>query len=65
VRLVVPAETEIASHKVAGQITVHFIEGHVQLGLFGGAVDLRAGDWVYLEGGEPHSVSESKTPRFF
>jgi quercetin dioxygenase-like cupin family protein len=56
VRLVVPANTEIPSHKVAGQITVHCIEGHAQLGLVGGAVDLRAGDRVYLEGSEPHSV---------
>jgi quercetin dioxygenase-like cupin family protein len=56
VRLVVPAGTEIPSHKVGGEVTLHCIEGHAQLGLAGGAVDLRAGDWVYLEGGEPHSV---------
>ena len=55
-RLVVPAGTEIPSHQVAGPITVHCIEGHAQLGLQTGAIDLRAGDWAYLEGGEPHSV---------
>jgi quercetin dioxygenase-like cupin family protein len=56
VRLVVPAGTEIPQHKVAGEITLHCIEGHAQLGLDGGTVDLRAGGRVYLEGGEPHSV---------
>jgi quercetin dioxygenase-like cupin family protein len=56
VRLVVPAGTEIPSHKVGGKITLHCIEGHAQLGLSGGPIDLRAGDWVYLKGGEPHSV---------
>lgn len=55
-RLVVPADTEIPSHQVVGAITVHCIEGHAQLCLRTGAIDLRAGDWVYLEGGEPHSV---------
>jgi quercetin dioxygenase-like cupin family protein len=56
VRLVLPAGTEIPSHKVAQQITLHCLEGHVQLGLSAGPVDLRAGDWLYLEGGEPHSL---------
>ena len=56
VRLVVPAGTEIPSHKVPGQIALHCIEGQAQLGLSGDTIDLRAGDWVYLEGSEPHSV---------
>lgn len=56
VRLVVPADTEIPSHQVAGPITIHCIEGHAQLCLLAGVIDLRAGDWVYLEGSEPHSV---------
>jgi quercetin dioxygenase-like cupin family protein len=57
VRLVVPAGTEIPSHKVSGQITLHCIEGHAQLGLTGETIDLHAGEWVYLEGDEPHSVT--------
>ncbi|MCB0057192.1 MAG: cupin domain-containing protein [Hyphomicrobiaceae bacterium] len=56
VRLVVPAGTEIPSHKVSGQITLYCVEGHAQLGLTGETIDLRAGNWVYLEGDEPHSV---------
>lgn len=56
VRLVVPAGTEIPSHKVSGQITLYCIEGHAQLGLTGEKIELRAGDWVFLEGDETHSV---------
>jgi quercetin dioxygenase-like cupin family protein len=56
VRLVVPAGTEIPSHRVEGEITLHCIEGHARLGLADGTVDLRRGDWVYLAGGTPHSV---------
>lgn len=56
VRLVVPAGTEIPPHKVGGEITLHCLEGYAQLGLSGGPIDLRAGDWVYLAGGEPHSL---------
>tara|TARA_R110000850_G_scaffold64116_3_gene144281 strand:- start:69709 stop:70137 length:429 start_codon:yes stop_codon:yes gene_type:complete len=56
IRLVVPAGTEISSHHVSGQVMFHCIEGHAQLGLEGRTIDLHAGDWVYLEGGKPHSV---------
>ena len=56
VHLIVLAGSEIASHKVSGPITLYCIEGHAKLGLHNGPVDLKAGDWVYLEGDEPHSV---------
>lgn len=56
VRLIVPAGIEIPSHRVSGRITLQCIEGHAVIGLPGGAVDLRIGDWVYLDGNEPHSV---------
>lgn len=56
VRLVVPAGVEIPSHRVPGRITLQCIEGHAQLGLSDATIDLRAGDWVYLDGDESHSV---------
>ena len=56
VRLVVPAGTEIPSHRVAGAITLYCIEGHAQLNLDDGTVEMRAGDWLHLEGSAPHSV---------
>jgi len=56
VRLIVPAGVEIPSHRVPGRITLQCIEGHAQLGLTDETIDLRAGNWVYLDGNEPHSV---------
>lgn len=56
VRLVVPAGVEIPSHRIPGRITLQCIEGHAQLGRSDETIDLRAGDWVYLDGNEPHSV---------
>ena len=56
VRLVVPAGAEIPTHEVPGRIMLHCVEGRVELGLAEGATGLEAGDWLYLEGDEPHSV---------
>lgn len=56
IRLIVPAGAELSTHQVPGRIMLHCLEGHVELGLSGRAVDLSAGDWLYLEEGEPHSV---------
>lgn len=56
VRLVVPAGIEIPTHRVPGRITLQCIEGHAKLGLTDETIDLRAGDWVYLDCDEPHSV---------
>lgn len=56
IRLVVRAGTTIPTHKVAGRIMLHCLEGRVELGLEDAPVELRAGDWLHLEGDEPHSV---------
>ncbi len=56
VRLVVLAGTEIPPHKVPGAIMLHCLEGRVSLGLANSTVMLSAGEWVYLTGGETHSV---------
>jgi quercetin dioxygenase-like cupin family protein len=55
VRLIVPAGTTIPSHKVEGFITLFCLEGHVVLRT-DRAIDLRPGDWIYLERGTSHSV---------
>src|ERR1700689_3201653 len=55
-RLIVRAGAEIPSHEVSGNITLHCLEGAVELGLKDAAVQLNAGDWIYLDGGEAHSV---------
>lgn len=55
-RLVVRAGAQIAPHQVPGPITLHCLEGRVRLDLSDSTLELSAGDWVYLEGGAPHSL---------
>jgi quercetin dioxygenase-like cupin family protein len=55
VRLVIPAGTVVPSHQVEGFITLFCLEGFVILGV-DREIELRAGDWIYLERGSPHSV---------
>ena len=55
-RLVIREGMEIPSHAVSGIITLHCLEGSVELGLQSGPVELAAGDWLYLGDGEAHSL---------
>lgn len=55
VRLVVAAGSDIPVHAVPGQITLHCLEGRVILRA-PSEIELRAGDWVYLDRGTPHSL---------
>jgi len=55
-RLIIHAGVEIPSHEVSGNIMLHCLEGVVELGLKNAAVQLNAGDWIYLDDGEAHSV---------
>ena len=55
IQLVVRAGQSIARHHVAGSMTLYCIAGHMRLG--GDApAELRAGDWLFLYPGTPHSV---------
>jgi quercetin dioxygenase-like cupin family protein len=56
VRLVVHAGANIAPHQVPGPITLHCLEGRVLLGLTKSTLELSAGQWIYLDGGERHSL---------
>ena len=56
IRLVLPARTEIGSHRLSGRIMLHCIEGAVEIGFPQGARRLGAGDWIYLEGQADHSL---------
>ncbi len=56
VRLIVHAGTDIPAHQVSGPITLHCLEGHVLIGVDELTRELRAGEWLYLEGGTRHSV---------
>lgn len=56
IRLIVHAGAEIPRHKVSGPITLHCLEGRVELGTDLEPIALKANDWIYLDGGAPHSV---------
>ena len=57
VRLIVKAGSNIPEHQVPGAITLHCLEGRIGLGLPASKLEIAAGEWVYLEGGTPHSVT--------
>lgn len=57
IRLIVQAGTTIPTHEVAGNVMLHCLEGHVRLGLSDGDIDLKAGEWVFLDQSEDHSIA--------
>jgi len=57
VRLVVQAEREIPWHQVPKELTLYCIKGDVILRVETGEIQLRAGGWVFLEGGTRHALS--------
>lgn len=56
IRLVIPAGKEIPPHRAPGEITVQCIEGHVAFEHEGRAIDLHAGDLLYLCPQEIHAI---------
>ncbi|WP_293780939.1 cupin domain-containing protein [uncultured Oxalicibacterium sp.] len=55
-RLVLPRGKGMPEHKVAGAVTIQCIEGEIELCAHGKTQNMRAGQLVYLAGGEPHSL---------
>ena len=55
-QLVLPSGETIAAHAVPGFVTILCVEGSVTLHA-NKQVKLDAGDWVYLDRGERHSVA--------
>jgi len=56
IRLVMAAGKEIAEHKAPGEISVQCLEGKIAFTTMGKTVELAAGQMLYLNAGEPHSV---------
>jgi len=56
IRLIVHEGAEIPPHDVPGSISLHCLEGRVELGLAESSLELAAGGWIYLEGGAAHSI---------
>lgn len=56
IRLVIPADKEIPTHQVPGEITVQCLEGKVAFTAGTSTHDLEAGAMLYLEGSTPHAL---------
>jgi quercetin dioxygenase-like cupin family protein len=56
IRLILRAGKSLPSHKVPGELTIHCIEGTLDVAVEGRSLVLRAGQLICLAGGAPHSV---------
>lgn len=60
-RLVLPAGKAFPAHKVEGEITLHCLEGELELSVHADGGEqrqrVRAGQLCYLEGGVTHAVT--------
>lgn len=57
IRLVLPAGRSLPPHQVAGEITIHCLEGRLDVTTKGRSHLLGAGQLLYLQGGVPHAVT--------
>lgn len=57
IRLIVHAGSTIPTHEVAGNVMLHCLEGHLRIGLSDGDIDLKEGEWVFLDRFEDYSIS--------
>jgi quercetin dioxygenase-like cupin family protein len=55
-RLIIPAHTSRPEHHVAGELTMHCLEGAVEVRAHGRTQTLYASDMLFLEGGVPYSL---------
>ncbi|MBK9134682.1 MAG: cupin domain-containing protein [Betaproteobacteria bacterium] len=56
VHLVLPAGKRLREHSAPGEVTVYVLAGEVDFGVPGAVHRLRAGDFIHLDAGEPHSL---------
>ncbi len=55
-RLVLPAGKAVPEHRVAGELTVQCLEGHIVFHLGGRATAMRAGELMCVASGAPHAL---------
>lgn len=55
-RLVLPEGKSFPAHQVPGDITIHCLEGRLDVTMDDGSHVLEAGELLYLTGGAPHGV---------
>ena len=55
-RLVMPADKTMPPHKVKGELTIHCLEGEIELLADGKPQRMKAGQLVWLQGGVEHAL---------
>lgn len=55
-RMVLPAGKSVPQHHIPGELTIHCLEGTVELQAHDKTQALHAGDLVYLQGDVPHAL---------
>lgn len=56
IRMVIPQGKKIPEHNVPGNISVQCLSGRARFFVGADIRDLQPGDWLYLEGGQPHAL---------
>jgi quercetin dioxygenase-like cupin family protein len=56
IRLMLPKGKQIPGHQVPGEITVHCLEGSIEFTVQERALQLEAGQMLFVTGGEEHSL---------
>jgi quercetin dioxygenase-like cupin family protein len=57
IRLVLPAGKSLPPHQVAGDITIHCLEGRLEVQVGDACIVLAAGQLTWLDGGALHGVT--------
>lgn len=61
IRLVIPKDHEVCrNHRVDGPIMVHCLEGELAFTSGDDTRPMRAGQWLFLPGGVPHTITGVK-----
>jgi quercetin dioxygenase-like cupin family protein len=56
IRVVLRKDREITGHQVKGPITIYCLDGQIAFTARGQTHELKAGQWLFLLGDEPHSL---------
>lgn len=56
IRMVMPAGKETRDHSVKGEVSIHCLEGTIELDIEGEKQELNEDDWLFLERDRDHAV---------
>lgn len=56
IRMILPEGKQIPEHHVPGEVTLLCLQGEIAVDAYGGSRVLRAGQMLYLRGGQAHAL---------